>query len=397
VDAVNAGSVHPQVRVERSEGAAAAVRRSVECMLRHQHENGAFVASPDFIQYRYCWLRDASFIAYALDRAGEHEASARYHAWVGRTIAAIADVIDAAVAQHREGRSLEPGDMPPARFALDGSIVIDNWPNFQIDGYGTWLWALGQHLQATDQPVMQASLRRSLERVGDYVAAFAFSPCFDVWEENGDAIHTSTLGCVYGGLAAAASLLKRDDLGERASRVRAFVRARAGHAGYYEKSSKSDAVDASTLWLSTPFGLVAPDDRVFEQTVLRIEERLTLDGGVRRYPDDTYYGGGAWPVLTASLGWQYCTAGNLAAARRCRDWVAERFEADGQLAEQFGGEQRDPEHFRQWVGRWGPPARELLWSHAMYVVLCDTLDGLKGSAGTDLQDRASTTTVGRGA
>jgi GH15 family glucan-1,4-alpha-glucosidase len=397
VDTVDAGSMNPSGGAEPDGGAAAIVRSSVECMLHNQHANGAFVASPDFAQYRYCWLRDASFVAYALDLAGEHEASARYHAWVGRTIDAIGDVIDGAVDRHRRGRPLDPGEMPPARFTLDGSIVIDDWPNFQIDGYGTWLWALGQHLQRTQRTSMQDSLRFSVERVGDYVATFAFSPCFDVWEENGGAVHTSTLGCVYGGLTAAASLLERDDLAERGWEVRAFIRDRAERAGFYGKSSESDEVDASTLWLSMPFGVVEDGDRLFEQTVVRIQQRLTLEGGIRRYPSDTYYGGGAWPVLTASLGWHFSTVGNVGAARQCRDWVDERFEAGGQLAEQFGGERRDPEHFGEWLERWGPPARELLWSHAMYVVLCDGLDGHKGSAGSDLQDRASTTTAGRGA
>ncbi len=178
-------------------------RASVERLLGYQHENGAFVASPDFAEYDYCWLRDTSFVAYALDLAGEHEAAARFHAWVGRTLDGIAGVIDEAVARHRDGMPLDADAMPPARFSLDGRVVIDNWPNFQIDGYGTWLWALEQHLRDAEQPGMRDSLRLSVERVGDYVATFALSPCFDVWEENGGAVHTSTLGCVYGGLTAA--------------------------------------------------------------------------------------------------------------------------------------------------------------------------------------------------
>ena len=28
-----------------------------------------------------------------------------------------------------------------------------------------------------------------------------------------------------------------------------------------------------------------------------------------------------------------------------------------------------PQHFGEWVQRWGPPAIDLTWSHAMYVVL----------------------------
>ena len=46
------------------------VATSVRAMLASQRPNGALIASPDFAQYQYCWLRDGSFIAYALDRGG---------------------------------------------------------------------------------------------------------------------------------------------------------------------------------------------------------------------------------------------------------------------------------------------------------------------------------------
>ena len=53
----------------RAEPAAAvSVQASVAAMLACQQDNGALVASPDFGQYQYCWLRDSSFAAYALDR-----------------------------------------------------------------------------------------------------------------------------------------------------------------------------------------------------------------------------------------------------------------------------------------------------------------------------------------
>jgi GH15 family glucan-1,4-alpha-glucosidase len=145
------------------------------------------------------------------------------------------------------------------------------------------------------------------------------------------------------------------------------------------KSSHSDDVDASVLWLSTPFCLVEPGDDYFVETVRAIEARLSLDGGLRRYPTDTYFGGGAWPVLTASLGWHYRAVGDFDAARRCLDWVAGHFDDEGRLGEQFGGERRDPEHYREWVDWRGSPARDLTWSHAMYVVLCAALDDVQVS------------------
>ena len=70
-------------------GRSGSVQAAVAAMLACQQANGALVASPDFEQYHYCWLRDSSFAAYALDRCGEHDASARYHDWASAAIAGI--------------------------------------------------------------------------------------------------------------------------------------------------------------------------------------------------------------------------------------------------------------------------------------------------------------------
>ena len=365
---------------ELSEGIElSSVRNSVDSILRLQSDNGAFIASPDFAEYHYSWLRDGSFCAYALDRADEHEASRRFHSWVNAAVGGISGIIDDVIGRHERGEKLDPSHMPPARFGLDGSTVTDEWPNFQIDGYGTWLWSLGQHLLITGQDGVPAEFLASVERVGRYLASFALSPCYDVWEESGSALHTSTLACVYGGLTTAARLLNDVQLLERALAVKERVRASAAQLGIYAKSNENADVDASALWLSTPFRVVEPTDQSYVRTVASIEEQLSLVGGIRRYPTDIYYCSGAWPVLTASLGWHYLTVGDLEGARRCHEWISERFDEEGRLGEQFGGELRDAPHFREWVDRWGPPARDLTWSHAMYVVLSIALESFDGS------------------
>jgi GH15 family glucan-1,4-alpha-glucosidase len=345
------------------------IRRSVESILHHQSENGAIIASPDFAQYWFCWLRDASFISYALDRAGEHDASARYHSWVNAAVGGIGDVIDGAIAKGLAGQELTPLEMPPARFALDGSTVIDDWPNFQIDGYGTWLWSLGQHLELKGERAVPETWRDSVERVARYLSTFAFSNCWDVWEENGDAQHTSTLACVYGGLRSAGRLLDDDNYLTRATEVQAHLAEKASQNGYYVKSSSNTDVDASAIWLSAPFGVVSANDEYFAKTTALIEDRLTFDGGIRRYPTDVYFGSGAWPVLTGSLGWHFVGVGDMEAAERCRTWIASHFDDDGRLGEQFGGDERDPKNYDEWVHRWGVPAQDLMWSHAMFIIL----------------------------
>jgi GH15 family glucan-1,4-alpha-glucosidase len=350
------------------------VERSIDSILRNQSANGAIVASPDFGQYQFCWLRDGSFSAYALDRAGEHEASKRYHDWVNAAVTGIADVIDDVIERKGRGEILSPLDMPPARFDLDGTTVIDDWPNFQIDGYGTWLWALGEHLALSGTRVVPGELLESIQRVSRYLSAFSTSPCYDVWEENGDAQHTSTLACVYGGLSAAGRLLGNEEALTTAAALRSGVLDAANRNGFFVKSTTNGDVDASTLWLTAPFGLVESTDDYFAKTVSLIEDRLMFDGGIRRYPTDVYFGSGSWPVLTGSLGWHYVRVGDLEAASRCRQWIERHFDEIGHLGEQFGGDERDPVNYLQWVERWGPPARDLVWSHAMYVVLCLEID-----------------------
>lgn len=349
------------------------LQESVDSILRNQSTSGAFVASPDFAQYHFCWLRDGSFSSYALDRAGEYDASARYHAWVNEAIGGISGIIDDVIDKMVSGEPLDPSIMPPARFALDGTSVIDDWPNFQVDGYGTWLWSLGQHLIESSQATLPKELRSSVARAARYLATFALTPCYDVWEENGSAVHTSTLACVYGGLTTAARLLDDPDLLESASVVRTRLRDTVSN-GVYVKSNENSDVDASELWLLAPFQAVDAGDQTFIETVATIEDRLTLDGGIRRYSTDVYFGSGAWPVLTASLGWHAVAVGDLEKARHCLAWVAAHFGSDGLLGEQYGGDVRDSQHYDEWIEKWGHPAKDLTWSYAMYVVLLLAID-----------------------
>ena len=352
------------------------VRASVGAILRNQARSGAFVASPDFKQYQYCWLRDGSFTAYALDRAGEHEAARRFHAWCARAIGGVAPLVGAALARHRAGQAADPASMPPARFALAGDAVDDGWPNFQIDGYGTWIWALGEHVRLGGAP-LPAEWLPALRLAADYIDELGTSPCFDVWEEAGGEVHTVTLACVASGLRAASRLLDERHFEERAGALRASLLAGAARDGWFVKSDRCRDVDGALLWLCEPLRVVEPGEACFVETQRRIVAELELGGGVRRYPVDTYYGGGAWPVLTASLGLCYAASGDMTGARRCMEWVADRVDTEGRLGEQYGGERRDPEHYELWVQRWGPPAADLVWSHAM----CATL-------AVDIADRA---------
>lgn len=348
--------------------------QSIEVILEGQAPSGAFVASPDFAPYRYCWLRDGTFCAYALDLCGEHDAAEQFYRWVGKVIAAMGSRVTRLVARAQMGDAISPSELLPARYNIDGTAVGDDWPNFQLDGYGTWMWGLSQHALLAGRAGVWEELADAVDITCTYLEAFALRPCFDCWEEAGDSVHTSTLACVYGGLAAAGEAVSRPAAKEAAAKVRQVVLDEGVRGGRLTKSVGSSEIDASLLWVGVPFGVIPPDDPAMKATESAIQEGLLAAGGVRRYEADTYYGGGAWPLLTAWLGWHHARVGAMSEAERCLRRIEALAGTDGSLPEQVGGERRDPAAAAMWMKRWGPPARRLLWSHAMYLALADAIE-----------------------
>lgn len=348
------------------------VASAVRAILAGQSASGAFVASPDFSQYHYCWLRDGSFIAHALDLAGEVEAAWHFHLWCAEAVGAVRPLMERACTHMTEGTLAADLMLPPARYNLDGSLVGDDWPNFQVDGYGTWLWGLSQHLVATGDD-LPAWLEPTVRCTANYLAVTGMAPCYDPWEENPTWLHTATLGCVWAGLAAAGAMLDDDILSDKAASVRTRVVEQARQDGYFRKADQCGELDAAVLWLCKPLSLISPRDAAFCTTAERVARELDLKGGTRRYATDTFYGGGAWPVLTASLGLFYAASGQVDRAKERLTWISAHVDGRGRLAEQYGGQQRDPLHYDQWTRRWGPPAADLLWSHAMYIMLDTSL------------------------
>lgn len=340
-------------------------------ILAHQHPGGAYVASPTFSTYAYSWLRDGSFIAHAIDRVGEHGSAAAFHRWVGTVLrrydAKLADL----TARGLAGERVPLAEQMHTRFTVDGAESDAEWTNFQLDGYGTWLWALVDHLARTGDAALYAELRPGVQRLVAYLRAFWHLPCYDCWEEFGEKIHTATLAAVYGGLQAIGSYdpTLADDTPDA---IRAFVLERCVVDGRLAKYIGSTLVDASLIGAATPYGLFPPDHPLMVATINRIARDLH-HGGVRRYVEDTYYGGGEWLLLAAWLGWYYAEAGEREPAQRLLSWVAAQATVEGHLPEQICTDPLSPAHYQPWVERWGAVATPLLWSHAMYLILRDAL------------------------
>ena len=344
---------------------------SVQVILANQAPTGAYIASPDFPTYRYSWFRDGAFIAYAMDLVGEHESARRFHDWAARTVLRHADKARRAIEKAQRGEP--PGeDYLHTRYTLEGE-EDDEWPNFQLDGFGTWLWALAQHLRLRGGR-LASHWRQAVHLTGSYLAALWRFPCYDLWEEHPDKIHPYTLAAIYAGLQAVGMLTDGEAWPATCNEIHRFVLEYGVRDGHLVKYLGSEAVDASLLGVAIPYRLLAPNDPIMQATVARIETDLRHQGGgVHRYAQDTYYGGGEWVLLAAWLSWYYAEVREFERARELLSWVEAQADEEGNLPEQVPHSLNDPAQYQAWKDKWGDIAKPLLWSHAKYLILCKGL------------------------
>jgi GH15 family glucan-1,4-alpha-glucosidase len=344
-----------------------------------QAASGAFVASPTFSQYRFAWLRDGAFIAESLDLVGELERSARFHAWVAGIVLRSADGLERAIVRARQGELPSTDEYLHCRYGIDGSRSGGDWHTFQLDGPGIWLWAVAHHARHGGH--LDDAVHDAVRLTARYLAASWPLPCADAWEESPEHVHTSTLAAIRAGLDGAAALAPDLAGSGEVTASRAAISARlATSDGPHTKWHGSRSVDAGLLWMVAPYGSVAASEPRFTATLTRIEDELIdADGGVHRYREDTFYGGGAWPVLTAAYGrvlLRRGAPGDLERARAALRWIEAQADARGLLPEQVADHALAPHRVAEWRQRWGESARPLLWSHAAYLALRTELETL---------------------
>lgn len=344
---------------------------SIDVILGGQSSTGAYIASPNFPTYHFAWLRDGSYCALAMDAVGQRGSAEAFHSWVASVVESQASLIRSLISALQAGVLASNLAMLPTRYTLDGRVEDDAdsdepWPNFQLDGYGTWLFAVGEHFRG-EPP---APIRAASELVADYLVASWSLPCYDYWEEFGDRQHTSTFAALAAGLRAASRFLDRADLGRVADTIVSYLVRECVVDGRFAKGPQDSRVDASLLSLSTPFRLFHTDSALMARTVDAMRSTLlSPTGGLRRYLGDTFYGGSPWLMLTAWLGWHDRRRGDEPSYLAARNWVEQRADSRGQLAEQSLDEPQAPETVDFWLAKWGPVADPLLWSHAKYILM----------------------------
>lgn len=350
---------------------AALAESSVALIVSLQDESGAYPASPTFSAYRgYSWFRDGAFIADGVSAYGEVESASRFHDWCARILEARSAQIDAIVRAAASGTPVADGDMLPTRFTLAGEEGADEWWDFQLDGYGTWLWAVVEH--AERHSLSLDPWRPAIDLAVDYLVSSWSRSCFDWWEEHAEAVHVSTLGCIAAGLDAAAAQLdeRRAMAAKGAVRdIRALIRDRGVVDEHLTKWLGSSEVDASLASIVYPLGVYPADGSIGRATIAALDSQLNVGGGVHRFLADTFYGGGQWPLLSCMLGLAFSAAGDNDRALDQLRWAASTVTATGDMPEQVDEHLLDPGMQQEWIDRWGTVATPLLWSHAMFVRL----------------------------
>ena len=369
--------------------------QSLRIIKKGQSESGAYIASPNFPTYHYCWLRDGSFIAHAMDTAGEFSSSEAFFRWVGRTILKYGAKVENARCNLAAGRPIGKDDVLHTRYTLGGDEVTvdDGWGNFQIDGYGTWLWALAEHVKLSGNTALLNELYEPVQLTLRYLELVWKHPNYDCWEEYPEYLHPYSLGTVFAGFNSIASLVRNGQMDassleveDLAMQVKEFLLKYGVNAGHIVKHVRpsqdhdfpapiiQSGVDSSLIGLAVPYNVLPLDDPLMRATIQAIEANLHRpEGGVYRYGTDVYYGGGEWLLLTAWLGWYYALTEKMELAESLRDWIETQADEDGCLAEQVNDHTLAPDHYEPWLNKWGPVATPLLWSHAMYIILVNAI------------------------
>jgi GH15 family glucan-1,4-alpha-glucosidase len=359
-------------------------RHSLAVLLANQQPGGGYLACPNMPDYRYSWFRDGAFVAYALTVDGfranathtglmdaQWNSAGKFHNWCVEIINHRTKSIERTIERAKAGLPLVMADTINARYRADGTAGPDDWPEFQLDGPGSWLWSLAEYVERVRLRPLPTEWEHAVITTARYLSALWRTPCYDCWEERGEDIHISTLGAIYAGLAAAQRLVPRLETNAVAHDIRAFVLANGlTPSGELAKSVGLDMVDANLIGVTVPHGLLSPTDPIMQRTIARIERDLHAPGsGIYRHVDDVYYGGGPWVLLALWLAWYYLEVGDTARAADLIAWSDQQADADLNLPEQVNTSLLAPSHYSEWVKIRGPVANPLLWTHANYLIV----------------------------
>jgi GH15 family glucan-1,4-alpha-glucosidase len=242
--------------------------------------------------YRYCWLRDATFTLYSLMNAGYADEAKAWRDWLLRAVAGDPSQLQVMYGSAGERRLSEaelkwlPG-YEGSRPVRIGNGAVDQ---LQLDVYGEVLDCLHQGLRkGIGVDAHGWEIQRGLLQ---FLEAHWEQPDEGLWEVRGPRrhfTHSKVMAWVAMDRAVrSAEHLKLPGSVERWRQTRDRIHAQICREGYdpqlesFTQSYGSPELDASLLLLPL-VGFLPPSDPRMRGTVAAIERELYRDGFVQRY------------------------------------------------------------------------------------------------------------------
>lgn len=299
--------------------------------------------------YRFCWLRDATFTLLSFIGAGYHEEAEDWRAWLVRAVAGDVSRMQPLYTILGENRVNEWEADWLEGFGGARPVRIGNsaFTQVQLDNYGEVLDAL-HHARRNDLKgttrswELQKALMAHLETVKD-------EPGCGIWEVRGESRHfTHSKVMVWVAFDRAISAVEEFGLDgpvEEWRRQRDALHDEICEKGFdpeldsFVESYGSKALDAACL-LFPLVGFLPADDARMVGTVKAIEKHLMVDGLVRRYDtsqssDGLPEGEGTFIACSFWLADNYVLQGRTEDAERLFSDLLGRCNDVGLLAEEW--------------------------------------------------------------
>jgi GH15 family glucan-1,4-alpha-glucosidase len=300
--------------------------------------------------YRFCWLRDATFTLMAFMQLGYYDEARAWRDWLARAVAGRPDQIQ--ILYGVGGERWLPEQIVPWLPGYEDSapVRIGNgaYQQLQLDVFGEIVDAMFQALKAGMEPSERSRTLRPIALA--YLATAWREPDEGIWEVRGGRqhfVHSKVMAWVA--FDRAANEIETRVYNDSADRWRTIAdeihaevcqRGFDHEVGSFVQAYGSKRLDASLLLIPL-VGFLPPDDSRVRGTLRAIEQKLLIDAEfVLRYEtensaDGLPSGEGAFLACSFWLVENYILQGRYAEARKLFDRLVSHCNDVGLLAEEF--------------------------------------------------------------